>query len=155
MFNKDGRPSGIADVSFDTEQMARRAMQKNKDNMQNRYIELFYEQWMTDLFKVCHEQKFVNDTKCMLNVEKFSTIKYSFAATCFSIAQCWTQNVELWEHLWKGWRRLTRPGQARPCVSPPRQAISAWRWRPALSLSKLIRSVTQRKLLNLFPFVYL
>jgi len=43
-FNKDGRPSGNAEVSFDTEQMARRAMQKNKDNMQNRYIELFYEQ---------------------------------------------------------------------------------------------------------------
>ena len=43
-FNKDGRPSGNAEVSFGSEQMARRAMQKNKDNMQNRYIELFYEQ---------------------------------------------------------------------------------------------------------------
>ena len=44
--------------------------------------------------------------------------------------------------------------QARPSFSSPRQANSAWRWRPALSLSKLIRSVTQRKLLNLlFTFI--
>ena len=42
-YNKDGRPSGNAEVTFATEHEAQRALQKNKDNMQNRYIELFYE----------------------------------------------------------------------------------------------------------------
>ena len=45
-YNKDGRPSGNAEATFGSEQEARRAMQKNKDNMQNRYIELFYEGFM-------------------------------------------------------------------------------------------------------------
>ena len=36
------RPSGKADVSFATDSDARRAMQKDKQNMQHRYIELFY-----------------------------------------------------------------------------------------------------------------
>jgi len=42
-FNDDGRPSGKADVSFATDSDARRAMQKDKQNMQHRYIELFYQ----------------------------------------------------------------------------------------------------------------
>ena len=37
------RPSGKADVSFATDSDARRAMQKDKQNMQHRYIELFYQ----------------------------------------------------------------------------------------------------------------
>ena len=36
------RPSGEADVRFASDSDARRAMQKDKQNMQHRYIELFY-----------------------------------------------------------------------------------------------------------------
>ena len=39
--NGEGRPSGEAEVTFATEGDAKRAMQKNKQNMQHRYIELF------------------------------------------------------------------------------------------------------------------
>merc|ERR1719445_2333301 len=41
-YNGEGRPSGEADVSFASVSDARRAMQKDKQNMQHRYIELFY-----------------------------------------------------------------------------------------------------------------
>jgi heterogeneous nuclear ribonucleoprotein F/H len=41
MLNEDNRPSGEAEVTFATEGDAKRAMQKNKQNMQHRYIELF------------------------------------------------------------------------------------------------------------------
>jgi len=41
-FNNDGRPSGEADVSFASDGDARRAMQKDKQHMQHRYVELFY-----------------------------------------------------------------------------------------------------------------
>jgi len=41
-YNGEGRPSGEADVSFASDSDARRAMQKDKQNMQHRYIELFY-----------------------------------------------------------------------------------------------------------------
>jgi heterogeneous nuclear ribonucleoprotein F/H len=43
-FNGEGRPSGEAEVSFASEGEAKRALSKNKQNMQNRYIELFLEQ---------------------------------------------------------------------------------------------------------------
>ena len=36
------RPSGEADVSFASDGDARRAMQKDKQHMQHRYVELFY-----------------------------------------------------------------------------------------------------------------
>ena len=39
----DGRPSGQADVLFGSEQEAKMAMTKHKQNMQNRYVELFYD----------------------------------------------------------------------------------------------------------------
>eukprot|EP00092_Neocalanus_flemingeri_P009331 GFUD01010038.1.p1 GENE.GFUD01010038.1~~GFUD01010038.1.p1 ORF type:complete len:160 (+),score=26.39 GFUD01010038.1:208-687(+) len=42
-YNAEGRPSGEADVTFATENDARRAMQKDKQNMQHRYVELFYD----------------------------------------------------------------------------------------------------------------
>ena len=42
-FNQDGRPSGEADVMFSSLDEAQRAMQKDKQNMQHRYIELFLE----------------------------------------------------------------------------------------------------------------
>jgi len=42
-YNAEGRPSGEADVNFATENDARRAMQKDKQNMQHRYVELFYD----------------------------------------------------------------------------------------------------------------
>lgn len=41
-FNHDGRPSGEASVTFASDGDARRAMAKDKQNMQHRYIELFY-----------------------------------------------------------------------------------------------------------------
>ncbi len=44
-FNQEGRPSGEAEVTFATEGEAKRALSKNKQNMQNRYIELFLEQY--------------------------------------------------------------------------------------------------------------
>ena len=42
-YNHDGRPSGEADCLFNSEGDARRALGKNKQNMQHRYVELFYE----------------------------------------------------------------------------------------------------------------
>jgi len=42
-YNNDGRPSGEADAMFGNERDAKRALQKNKQNMQHRYVELFYE----------------------------------------------------------------------------------------------------------------
>ena len=42
-YNRDNRPSGNAQVIFASEQEANRAMSKHKQNMQSRYIELFYE----------------------------------------------------------------------------------------------------------------
>ena len=42
-YNHDGRPSGEADTMFATEGDARRALSKNKQNMQHRYVELFYD----------------------------------------------------------------------------------------------------------------
>jgi len=42
-YNHDGRPSGEADCMFASEGDATRALAKNKQNMQHRYVELFYE----------------------------------------------------------------------------------------------------------------
>ena len=42
-YNHDGRPSGEADAMFASEGDAMRALQKNKQNMQHRYVELFYD----------------------------------------------------------------------------------------------------------------
>jgi len=42
-YNHDGRPSGEADAMFSCEADATRALQKNKQNMQHRYVELFYD----------------------------------------------------------------------------------------------------------------
>jgi len=42
-YNHDGRPSGEADAMFGSESEAMRALQKNKQNMQHRYVELFYD----------------------------------------------------------------------------------------------------------------
>merc|ERR1712117_853069 len=42
-YNHDGRPSGEADAMFASESEATRALQKNKQNMQHRYVELFYD----------------------------------------------------------------------------------------------------------------
>ncbi|PAA59838.1 hypothetical protein BOX15_Mlig028543g1, partial [Macrostomum lignano] len=40
-FNPDGRPSGEADVDFDSEADCRRAMEKNKQHLGSRYVDLF------------------------------------------------------------------------------------------------------------------
>ena len=42
-YNSEGRPSGEAEVTFGSDSDAKRAMQKDKQNMQHRYIELFLE----------------------------------------------------------------------------------------------------------------
>jgi len=42
-YNHDGRPSGEAEAMFASEIDVRRALQKNKQNMQHRYVELFYD----------------------------------------------------------------------------------------------------------------
>merc|ERR1740137_440871 len=42
-FGGDGRPSGQADVIFGSAQEAKMAMTKHKQNMQSRYVELFYD----------------------------------------------------------------------------------------------------------------
>merc|ERR1711971_688267 len=42
-FGADGRPSGEADIMFSTQEDAMAAMTKNKQNMQHRYVELFYD----------------------------------------------------------------------------------------------------------------
>merc|ERR1719381_178585 len=44
-YNQEGRPSGEAEVTFNSESDAKRAMQKDKQNMQHRYIELFLERF--------------------------------------------------------------------------------------------------------------
>jgi len=43
IFNNQGRPTGEADVMFSAEADARKAMTKDRQNMQHRYIELFYD----------------------------------------------------------------------------------------------------------------
>merc|ERR1719326_802845 len=43
IYNNQGRPTGEADVMFPTESDARKAMTKDRQNMQHRYIELFYD----------------------------------------------------------------------------------------------------------------
>merc|ERR1719219_2968946 len=43
-YGDDGRPSGEANVMFGSHEDATSAMAKNKQNMQHRYIELFYSQ---------------------------------------------------------------------------------------------------------------
>ena len=43
IYNNQGRPTGEADVMFQTESDARKAMTKDRQNMQHRYIELFYD----------------------------------------------------------------------------------------------------------------
>jgi len=42
-YGGDGRPSGQADVVFGSAQEAKMAMTKHKQNMQSRYVELFYD----------------------------------------------------------------------------------------------------------------
>jgi len=41
IMNPEGRPSGDAEVEFATAEDAKRAMNKDKANMQHRYVELF------------------------------------------------------------------------------------------------------------------
>ena len=41
-YGGDGRPNGQADVVFGSAQKAKMAMTKHKQNMQSRYVELFY-----------------------------------------------------------------------------------------------------------------
>merc|ERR1719513_56682 len=42
-YGGDGRPNGQADVVFGSAQEAKMAMTKHKQNMQSRYVELFYD----------------------------------------------------------------------------------------------------------------
>jgi len=42
-YNNQGRPAGEADVLFATEAEAKKAMSKDRQNMQHRYVELFYD----------------------------------------------------------------------------------------------------------------
>lgn len=42
-YNNQGRPNGEADVLFASDSDARRAMTKDRQNMQHRYVELFYD----------------------------------------------------------------------------------------------------------------
>ena len=42
-YNNQGRPAGEADVLFSTEAEAKKAMAKDRQNMQHRYVELFYD----------------------------------------------------------------------------------------------------------------
>lgn len=42
-YNNQGRPAGEADVLFSTEAEAKKAMSKDRQNMQHRYVELFYD----------------------------------------------------------------------------------------------------------------
>jgi heterogeneous nuclear ribonucleoprotein F/H len=42
-YNNQGRPAGEADVLFSTESEAKKAMAKDRQNMQHRYVELFYD----------------------------------------------------------------------------------------------------------------
>jgi heterogeneous nuclear ribonucleoprotein F/H len=43
IYNNQGRPTGEADVMFNSEADANKAMTKDRQNMQHRYIELFYD----------------------------------------------------------------------------------------------------------------
>jgi len=43
LYNNQGRPTGEADVFFENEPDAKKAMAKDRQNMQHRYIELFYD----------------------------------------------------------------------------------------------------------------
>ena len=43
-YGKDGRPTGDASVMFGSHEDATSAMTKNRQTMQDRYIELFYDQ---------------------------------------------------------------------------------------------------------------
>merc|ERR1719273_1456210 len=43
IYNNQGRPTGEVDVMFAAEADARKAMTKDRQNMQHRYIELFYD----------------------------------------------------------------------------------------------------------------
>lgn len=42
-FGQDGRPNGQADAVFGSFDEATNAMTKHKQNMQSRYVELFYD----------------------------------------------------------------------------------------------------------------
>merc|ERR1719197_2121759 len=43
MYNNDGRPTGEAEVAFSSAHDAKRSLQKDRQNMQHRYVELFYD----------------------------------------------------------------------------------------------------------------
>lgn len=43
MYNNDGRPTGEAEVAFASAQDAKRSLSKDRQNMQHRYVELFYD----------------------------------------------------------------------------------------------------------------
>ena len=42
-YNNDGRPTGEAEVAFASAQDAKRSLSKDRQNMQHRYVELFYD----------------------------------------------------------------------------------------------------------------